>query len=170
MAQFVTQINGTNVAVSRVPVITAADIAALANEDASRTRDDLRQEIQAELDKEGNTSDVRLKAEDCGFKIVDGKVVEDDELKRKADAVTRHDFQKHLKEDMKPWIMQQGENGEPEYIGFANSHDDALKLVNPDGVTENTYISELDNKDIYLGLKDKLEQEDIEKLDKYFNK
>lgn len=68
-------------------------------EDASRTRDDLRQEIQAKLDREGNTSDVRLKAERCGFKIVDGKVVEDEESKRRADAVTRPDFQKDLKED-----------------------------------------------------------------------
>ena len=68
-------------------------------EDASRTRDDLRQEIQAELDREGNTSDVRLKAERCGFKVVDGKVVDDEESKRKADAVTRPDFQKDLKED-----------------------------------------------------------------------
>ena len=39
LRKFITKINGSNVAVSREPNITAADITALANEDASRTFD-----------------------------------------------------------------------------------------------------------------------------------
>lgn len=67
-------------------------------EDNTRTRDDLKQEIETELHNNGLTSDVKLKAERCGFKIVDDKVIEDDDIKAKADAVTRHDSQKNLGE------------------------------------------------------------------------
>lgn len=67
-----------------------------------------------------------------------------------------------------PWIMQQGEDGEPEFIGWAKSHNEILESCDPDIIHENTYISELDDKDVYLGLKDDLDEEDIKKLDEYF--
>ena len=81
-----------------------------------------------------------------------------------------------LKEDAKeiPWVMQQGENGELEYLGFAKSHNDMInKLVkshSSDFIGENTYINELD-KDTYLGMKKEgtIDEEDIKLLDSYFN-
>ena len=81
-----------------------------------------------------------------------------------------------LKEDAKeiPWVMQQGENGELEYLGFAKSHNDMIsKLVkshSSDAIGENTYINELD-KDTYLSMKKEgtIDEEDIKLLDSYFN-
>lgn len=81
------------------------------------------------------------------------------------------EFKESLNEDMKPWMMQQGENGEPEYIGFAKSHDDMLdKMVKShasDSIGENTYIDELD-KDTYEYIKKDLSDDEIKELDNYF--
>lgn len=78
-----------------------------------------------------------------------------------------------LEEDIneKPWFMQQGDNGEPEYIGFAKSHDDMLdKMVKShasDSIGENTYINELD-KDTYEYIKKDLSDDEVKELDNYF--
>ena len=72
---------------------------------------------------------------------------------------------------MKPWMMQQGDNGEPEYIGFAKSHDDMLdKMVKShasDSIGKETYINELD-KDTYEYIKKDLSDDEVKELDNYF--
>lgn len=76
-----------------------------------------------------------------------------------------------LKEELKPWFMQQGENGEPEYLGFAKSQNDMIaKMVKDhrsDFIFENTYIDELD-KDTYEYIKRDLSDDEIDELNKYF--
>ena len=73
----------------------------------------------------------------------------------------------------KPWIMQQGDNGEPEYLGFAKSQNDMLSKMVKDhrsnAVGENTYIDELD-KETYEYMKEDgdLSEDEIKELDKYF--
>ena len=51
-------------------------------------RENLRKEVEYKLKTEGNTSDVRLMAERRGFKIEDGKVVEDLKSQAMADRAT----------------------------------------------------------------------------------
>ena len=81
------------------------------------------------------------------------------------------EFKESLNEDMKPWMMQQGDNGEPEYIGFAKSHDDMLdKMVKShasDSIGKETYINELD-KDTYEYIKKDLSDDEVKELDNYF--
>ena len=78
-----------------------------------------------------------------------------------------------LKEDTKlrPWIMQQGEDGEPEFIGWATSQNDMIdKMVKDhrsDYIYENTYIDELD-RDTYEYIKGDLSEDEIKELDNYF--
>lgn len=80
-----------------------------------------------------------------------------------------------LKEEVKekPWYLQQGEDDEPEFIGFAKSHDDMLKKLvknhDSNNIHENTYIDELD-KDTYLAIREQgsLSEDEIDELNKYF--
>ena len=72
-----------------------------------------------------------------------------------------------------PWFGQQGENGEPEYLGFAKSQDDMLdKMVKDrrsDYIYENTYIDELDEETYkYMREQGDLSDDEIKELDNYF--
>lgn len=62
--------------------------------------------------------------------------------------------QEELKEYIEtPFVLQQGEDGELEYLGFFKNRDDALASYDPSFVYETTYINELD-KDTYLAMRD----------------
>ena len=79
-----------------------------------------------------------------------------------------------LNGDLKPWYLQQGENGEPEYLGFAKSQNDMIDKMVKDHrsnyIYENTYIDELD-KDTYFYMKEQgnFSEDEIAELDKYFD-
>ena len=55
-----------------------------------------------------------------------------------------------------PWVLQQGEDGDLEYLGFFKNRDDALASYDPTYIYEDTYINELD-KDTYLAMRDEHE-------------
>lgn len=73
-------------------------------------------------------------------------------------------------EEEKPWILQQGEDGEPEFIGWAKSQNEIIdKMVKnhtSNAIGEETYISELEDKDWIKDLD--VSDEDLERLNKYF--
>ena len=96
-------------------------------------------------------------------------------IERNKHSFNKIDVVRCLDEDLKekPWFMQQGENGEPEYLGFAKSQDDMLDKMVKDrrsnAIHENTYIDELD-KDTYLYMKEQgnFSEDEINELNKYF--
>ena len=101
----------------------------------------------------------------------DGEYPVEAHSKEEAKQLIKDRLGESLNEDMKPWFMQHGDNGEPEYIGFAKSHDDMLdKMVKShasDSIGENTYIDELD-KDTYEYIKKDLSDDEVKELDNYF--
>lgn len=72
-------------------------------------------------------------------------------------------------EEEKPYYYQRGEDYEPEFIGFAKDYDSALDLIDSDTVYRMTVIDELD-EDMYLAMRDDLDEEDVERLDAYFKR
>lgn len=80
---------------------------------------------------------------------------------------------KESNEGSVPWVLQQGEDGELEYLGFAKSQEDMIdKMVKDhrsDSIYENTYIDELD-KDTYLAMRDEgvFDDEEEKELNAFF--
>lgn len=68
---------------------------------------------------------------------------------------------------LKPYYYQRNEDYEPEFIGFAENWDKALDLIDTNKIYKMSVIDEM-NEDMYLNLKNELNEKDIKELDKYY--
>jgi len=102
-----------------------------------------------------------------------GIAYENEKVQNIKKAIFEENLTEELDEKEIPWILQQGEDGEPEFIGWAKSENDLISQMvanhTSDVIYENTYIDELD-KDTYEYMKKDgdLSEDEIEELDKYF--
>lgn len=67
----------------------------------------------------------------------------------------------------KPYYYQRNEDYEPEFVGFAENWDKVLDLVDTNEIYKMSIVDEMD-KDMYLSLRDELNEEDVKELDKYY--